>query len=59
MGAVLKQVPEGMELDEALAKNDTLANAGAHIVVLIREEQEFLIGQGVDPRPYDRFEPRV
>ena len=57
-GTLLKQVPEGMDLEEALAKNDRLANAGAHIVLLIREEQDFLIGQGVDPRPYARHEPK-
>jgi hypothetical protein len=53
--AALEQVPEGMDLEEALAQSDELANAGAHIVVAIRQEQDFLAGQGVDPRPYERY----
>ena len=55
IGAALELVPEGMDLEEALAQSDELANAGAHIVVLMREEHAFLAGQGVDPRPYDRY----
>ena len=59
IATVQKQVPEGMDFEEASVQNPELANAGVHIVLMIREEQEFLIGQGVDPRPYDRYEPRV
>jgi succinate dehydrogenase/fumarate reductase flavoprotein subunit len=55
IGAALELVPEGMDLEEALAQCDELANAGAHIVVAIRQEQDFLAGQGVDPRPYTRY----
>jgi hypothetical protein len=58
MGAVLKQVPEGMELEEALDQNPELAASGARIIGLIREERDFLASQGVDPRSYDRYEPR-
>jgi succinate dehydrogenase/fumarate reductase flavoprotein subunit len=55
IGAALDLVPEGMDLEEAIAQSDELANAGAEIVVLMREEQTFLASQGVDPRPYERY----
>jgi hypothetical protein len=55
IGAVLELVPEGTELEEALAQSDELANAGAQIIVLMREEQTYLASQGVDPRPYERY----
>ena len=58
IGAVHKQIPEGMDLEEACDQNPELANAGVHILVLMREEGEFLAGQGVDPRPYARHEPK-
>jgi hypothetical protein len=58
MGAVLKQIPEGMDLEEASVQNPELVNAGVHILGLMLEEGDFLAGQGVDPRPYDRYEPR-
>jgi hypothetical protein len=48
-------VNEGMDLEEALAQSDELANAGAQIIVLMREEHAFLAGQGVDPQPYERY----
>jgi hypothetical protein len=55
IGAALELVPEGMDLEEALAQSDELANSGAQIIVLMREEQTFLASQGVDPRPYERY----
>ena len=55
IGAALELVPEGMDLEEAIAQSDELANAGAHIVVLMRQERTFLASQGVDPRPYERY----
>jgi Asp-tRNA(Asn)/Glu-tRNA(Gln) amidotransferase A subunit family amidase len=59
MGAVRKQVPEGMDLEGALARcddqSDELANAGAEIVLLMRQEQTYLASQGVDSRPYARY----
>ena len=55
IGAALELVPEGMDLEEALAQSDELSNAGAEIVALWREEQTFLASQGVDPRPYERY----
>jgi hypothetical protein len=59
MAEVHKQVPEGMDLEATLAQcddlSDELASRGAHIVAMIRAEHEFLIGQGVDPRPYERY----
>jgi hypothetical protein len=58
IGSVQKQVPEGMDLEEASDENPELANAGAHILVLMREERDYLAGQGVDPRPFYRYEPK-
>jgi hypothetical protein len=51
------QIPEGMDLAEAVADNPDLAAPAAELVVLMRKEQDFLVAQGVDLRPYDRYEP--
>jgi hypothetical protein len=48
------QIPEGMDLDGAIHQNPDLANDAADLLVLMREEQEFLLSQGVDPRPWRR-----
>jgi len=58
MGVILKQVPEGVDLEQAADQNPELANAGARILVLIREEQDWLASQGVGPRPFNRYEPK-
>jgi hypothetical protein len=58
IGAVHQQVPEGMDFEDALMENYELATSGAHIMALMREEQDFLADQGVDPRPYARYEPK-
>ena len=58
MAEIQKRVPEGMDFEEASVENPELATAGAHIVVLIREEQDWLASRGVDARPYDRYEPK-
>jgi len=52
------QIPDGKSLDEAICENPELANDAADLVELMREEHEFLAGQGVDPQPYDRYEPK-
>jgi hypothetical protein len=44
---------------EACKEDPELRHVPARIIVLAREEAEFLAGQGVDPRPYwDRYEPK-
>src|SRR5215217_7155771 len=53
-----RQIPEGMDLDEAVADNPDLAAPVAELLVLERKEQDFLADQGVDPRPYDRYYPK-
>jgi hypothetical protein len=62
MAALLKQPPDGKEfteaLDEAIRENPDLDNDAADLLDLMFEEQDFLAGQGVDPRPYDRYEPK-
>jgi hypothetical protein len=40
-------------LDERIAADPDIANIGAHILELAREEEEYLASQGVDPRPWD------
>ena len=45
-------------LNERIAKNTNLANDAVDVMVLMQEEQEFLTSLGVDPRPYDRYEPK-
>jgi hypothetical protein len=46
------QIPDTKHLDEAVYENSELANDVALLVALMREEREFLAGQGVDPRPW-------
>ena len=57
-GAVLKQVPEGPDLDTALMEIPELEDLFLQILELGREEHRLLASQGVDPRPYDRYEPK-
>ena len=57
-GAVVKQIPEGTDLEEALDQSEELRDLTIDISVLIDEERAFLVSQGVDPRPYDRHEPK-
>jgi len=51
MAALEQQIPEGTNLDEAVVENPVLANVAAELLVLMREERNFLAGQGEDPRP--------
>jgi hypothetical protein len=52
--ALLEQIPDGTDLDEAVMGNPDLAAPAAECLVLMREERDFLAGQGVDPRPWRR-----
>jgi hypothetical protein len=52
------QIPDGKDLAEVAVENQDLANDAAELLVLMREEQDFLAAQGVDPRPYARYEPK-
>jgi hypothetical protein len=52
MAELKGQIPDGKDLDEAIYENFDLANDAAELVGLMREEEEFLAGQGVDPRPW-------
>lgn len=56
--ALLGQIPDGKGLDEAMIENPDLAKDAVDCLGLMQEEAEFLAGLGVDPRPYDRYEPR-
>ena len=53
-----RQIPEGMDLAEAVVDNPDLAAPAVECLVLMQEEEEFLADQGVDPRPYDRYYPK-
>jgi hypothetical protein len=57
-GAVFEQIPEGTDFEEALDQSEELRDLTLDISVLIDEERAFLVSQGVDPRPYDRHEPK-
>jgi hypothetical protein len=57
-GAVFEQIPEGTDLEEAMDQSEELRDLTMDISVLAREEVEFLVSQGVDPRPYERHEPK-
>jgi hypothetical protein len=52
------QIPDGKDLDEAVVEDPDLAAPAVECLVLMQEEEEFLAGLGVDPRPYDRYEPK-
>jgi hypothetical protein len=65
------QALEGKDLDEAVREDPELAfqeavgedpelgNAAAELIVLSREEGDFLASKGVDPRPYVfKYEPK-
>jgi hypothetical protein len=57
--ALLEQLPEGVvDIAEGVLENPELAAPAADLMVLMRDEQEFLAGLGVDYRPYERYEPK-
>jgi hypothetical protein len=57
-----RQLPDGNDLREALGEaireNPELANDVVDLLELMQEEEKYLAGQGVDPRPYHRYEPK-
>ena len=57
-GAVLKLIPEGTDLEEALDESEQLRDLTLDFLVMADEEVEFLASQGVDPRPYQIHEPK-
>ena len=57
-GAVAKLIPEGTDYEEAMDQSEEIRDLTIDISVLIDEERAFLVSQGVDPRPYDRHEPK-
>jgi hypothetical protein len=53
LAALREQIPEGVvDIAEGVLENPELANVAALLVGLMREERDFLAGQGVDPRPW-------
>jgi succinate dehydrogenase/fumarate reductase flavoprotein subunit len=57
-GAVVKLIPEGTDLEEAMDQSAEIRNLMIDFVVMADEEVEFLVSRGVDPRPYQRHEPK-
>jgi hypothetical protein len=57
-GAVVKLIPEGTDLEEALDQSEEIRDLTLDYLVLEREEVEFLVSQGVDPRPYQIRKPK-
>jgi hypothetical protein len=58
LAALEGQIPDGKDLDEAVVEDPDLAAPAVECLVLMQEEEELLAGLGVDPRPYDRYEPK-
>ena len=57
-GAVIKLIPEGTDLEEALDQSEEIRDLTIDIFMMAGEEVEFLASQGVDPRPYECHEPK-
>ena len=57
-GAVVKLIPEGIDLEEAMDESEEIRNRTIDILMMEDEEVEFLARQGVDPRPYECHEPK-
>src|ERR687890_142637 len=53
-GAVVKLIPEGADLEEAMDQSEEIRDLTIDILMMEGEEVEFLASQGVDPRPYER-----
>jgi hypothetical protein len=58
MAELKEQIPDGKDLDEAVVEDPDLAAPAVECLVLMQEEEAFLAGEGVDPRPYDRYQPK-
>ena len=57
-GAVVKLIPEGTDLEEAMDQSEEIRDLTLNYLEMADEEVEFLASQGVDPRPYERHEPK-
>jgi hypothetical protein len=57
-GAVLKQIPQGMDLEEAMDQSEEIRDLTLDYLEMAGEEVQLLVTQGVDPRPYQIREPR-
>ena len=57
-GTVLELIPEGTDLEEAMDESEEIRDLTLDIFMMEGEEVEFLASQGVDPRPYERHEPK-
>ena len=57
-GAVVKLIPEGTDLEEAMDQSEEIRDLTIDILMMEGEEVEFLASQGVDPRPYECHEPK-
>src|SRR5215208_7837244 len=57
-GAVIKLIPEGTDLEEAMDESEEVRDLTIDILMMEGEEVEFLVSQGVDPRHYERHEPK-
>jgi hypothetical protein len=57
-GAVVKLIPEGIDLEEAMDQSEEIRDLILDFLVMADEEIEFLVSQGVDPRPYQIHEPK-
>jgi succinate dehydrogenase/fumarate reductase flavoprotein subunit len=57
-GAVVKLIPEGTDLEEAMDQSEEIRDLTLDFLVMADEEVEFLASQGVDARPYKIHEPK-
>jgi hypothetical protein len=57
-GAVVKLIPEGIDLEEAMDESERIRDLTIDVLMMEGEEVEFLASQDVDPRPYERHEPK-
>jgi len=57
-GAVVKLIPEGTDYEEAMDQSEEIRDLTIDILMMEGKEVEFLVSQGVDPRPYERHEPK-
>ena len=58
LAALLDPKDPERSIDELIEENPGLASSSAQLLGLMREEWEFLASLGVDPRPYERYEPK-
>ena len=57
-GAVVKQIPEGTDLEEAMDESEEIRDLTLDYLVMADEEVAFLVSHGVDPRPYQIHEAK-